>query len=380
MKILHLSDRGLPDWRIEKSAISALNVGYQVMFAGERPKHFGQAWIFSRLYQIDWSPRARRGFPIYWQAIKKQVKRVLDEAQPDIVHAHDIFAAKMISEFKVPFVYDNHEYWTVYVKRQAESMKLAHFQSSQNKTFKERIRSYVRNLLMQYAIYLWTKWEQELVASNITITVSDRIAKELRTISGNSQVLVVPNFPSLSEVKDFEKPHPLTALSSVYAGLEATGNIMPAHRNIKGLVDVFNSSNIGPLYIIGLEGISSEKVKYKGFLPRAEMYREMFNHSIGLLPWKKHWSHYFVNPNKVYEYAHAGLFVLCTSSFETVSETLKSNCITFDNYEELVLRLKYFKEHRDELFTKRLAIFNFARSNLIWEKYEKNIFDAYGMC
>ena len=34
MKILHLSDRGLPDWRIEKAATTALKAGHEVLFGG----------------------------------------------------------------------------------------------------------------------------------------------------------------------------------------------------------------------------------------------------------------------------------------------------------------------------------------------------------
>ena len=36
MKILHLSDRGLPDWRIEKAAITGLKAGHEVLFGEER--------------------------------------------------------------------------------------------------------------------------------------------------------------------------------------------------------------------------------------------------------------------------------------------------------------------------------------------------------
>lgn len=34
LKILHLSDASLPDWRTEKSAITASNCGHEVIFAG----------------------------------------------------------------------------------------------------------------------------------------------------------------------------------------------------------------------------------------------------------------------------------------------------------------------------------------------------------
>ena len=135
---------------------------------------------------------------------------------------------------------------------------------------------------------------------------------------------------------------------------------------------------MGTLTVIGWkENSHYSRVKFAGFLSRNEMYDEMSTHSIGLLPFKKHWSHYFINPNKAYEYAHAGLFVLCTSSFETVIETLKENCQIFDTYQELASQLQYYKENTDELYKKRLNIFEFARHYLVWDNFEHEILNAY---
>jgi hypothetical protein len=107
------------------------------------------------------------------------------------------------------------------------------------------------------------------------------------------------------------------------------------------------------------------------------MYSEMSKHSVGLIPFKKHWSHAYLDPNKAYEYAHAGLHVMCTNSLATIEDTLKENCSTFENYEMLASQLEYFKANPEVLYNKRLKIFEFAKSNLIWENNEKEIFRAY---
>jgi hypothetical protein len=58
----------------------------------------------------DTIPKARynsdhcQPYPWIRHGVKKQVERMWREARPDLVHAHDIFAAKMISELGVPFV------------------------------------------------------------------------------------------------------------------------------------------------------------------------------------------------------------------------------------------------------------------------------------
>jgi glycosyltransferase involved in cell wall biosynthesis len=147
-----------------------------------------------------------------------------------------------------------------------------------------------------------------------------------------------------------------------------------------GLIDLFVNDNIGQIVLIGINGNSSSRVKYLGFMNRDSMYNEMSKNSIGLMAFKKHWSHRFKSPNKAYEYAHAGLYVFCTSSFSSVIESFKGNCEVFEDYDDILLKLKYFRENREQLYEKRLKSFAHARSNLIWENYENNIFKAYKLC
>jgi glycosyltransferase involved in cell wall biosynthesis len=338
---------------------------------------------FSKIYKISWGAKARLGLPFYWHSVKKQLERVLKETRPDVVHAHNIFSAKMVSEFEIPFVYDDHEFWPIYVKRQSETSRQNQLsvQTLGRAWPRAIVRKFVRDFLASRAIKLWTNWEKEIVSSHPTITVSEQIAEQLRTIYHAKEVFVVPNFPMYSEVKDFEKPHFIDNLSSVYAGVEARGDITPAHRKIDGFISTFLEKDIGNLVIIGWNDKStSNKVKYSGFLSRQDMFREMFNHSIGLIPWKRHWTHDFLSPNKAYEYAHAGLAVACTSSLNVIKQILKEHCITFDDYEGMATKLMYFKENLDELYKRRLQIFNYARENLIWEKNEKFISEAYRSC
>ena len=382
MKILHLSHESLPDWRIEKSAITASNLGHEVFFAG-RVSNAYPGDSFSKSYEINWTAKARLGIPFYWHSVRKQFDKVLKETKPDVIHAHNIFSAKMVSEFGVPFVYDDHEFWPIYVKRQSEVSK----QNQQNnQTYgwqRPRVlaRKILRGFLASKAVRLWTRWEREIVSSNPTITVSEQIAAELRTNYDAKSVFVVPNFPMHSEVKDFEKPRFHDNLSSVYAGVEAKGEITPSHRKIDGFNSTFLQNDIGNLIIIGWNNnSSSDKIRYMGFLPRQAMFQEMFSHSIGLIPWKQHWSHVFVSPNKAYEYAHAGLLVACTYSFSVIKEILKEHCIVFDDYVEMASKLSYFKENLDEVYNKRLKIFDYARKNLIWENNESNIIEAYKRC
>src|SRR5918996_508252 len=382
MRVLHVSHESLPDWRIEKSAITASNRGNDVFFAGKLSNDYSRN-SFTKIYNITWNAKARLGLPLFTGSIKKQLDQVLKETKPDVIHAHNIFSAKMVSEFGIPFIYDDHEYWPVYVKRQSEVSR----QNQQNiRPFtlswpRMVARKFMRDHLASKAVKLWTKWEQEIVSSHPTITVSEQIATDLRTNYNAKDVFVVPNFPMFSEVRDFEKPRYHDSLSSVYAGGDGNNIDKYPNRDIDNLDTTFLQHGIGDLIVIGWNAKSpSVRVRYMGFLPRQEMYREMFNHSIGLIPWKQHWSHAFVSPNKAYEYAHAGLAVVCTSSFAVIKKVLGEHCIAFEDYEDMASKLKYFKENMDELYKRRLRVFEFARENLIWEKNESSIIEAYRRC
>jgi hypothetical protein len=409
MRILHLSHEGLPDWRVEKAALTALKEGHDVLFAGggksmnyyHHHNHPESNNIFRQIFRIQWTAKARYGIPYYWYLVKKQLRSILQQAKPDIVHAHNLFSAKLISEFGEHYVYDDHEFWSkqslllIEMERQE---KLADYHNRLLSGYDSRpswgniLRPAMymavktrRKAINRYIINLWKKWEKEIVtACPVTITVSRRIAEELQeTIVSNKnknrKVVVVPNYPTIKEARHIARPCRFSTLSSTYAGSDGHDIAKYPNRNIDGLYDLFDSySSMGTLTVIGWkENSRYSRVKFAGFLSRSEMYDHLSSHSIGLLPWKKHWSHYFVNPNKVYEYAHAGLFVLCTSSFETVIETLKENCQIFDTYQELSSQLQYYSENMDELYKKRLNIFDFARHYLVWDNFEHEILNAY---
>ena len=378
MRILHLSDDGLPDWRVEKSALTAKKAGHEVYFGG-RLDNNAKSTIFSEIHRINWTAGAMVGIPYYYHRVKRQIEKLVKQLGPDIIHSHNIGSAKISHDLGLPAVFDDHEYFGMLSRVNAENIKL---QNTQNlKSGFDRIKQNMKaSFISQQSISNWTNWEKELVLSLPTITVSEQIANELREVADGKtkEIIVVPNFPLEAEIS-FKEPQDHGHLSSVYAGGDSKHKQV-TNRDISGLTNLFADNDIGNLTIIGWEHAeSSEKYKATGFLPRDKMFSEMIQNSIGLIPWKKHWSHPFLNPNKAYEYAHAGLFVMLTADLKSVVSTLEDNCLTFEDYEDLASKLKYFRSNTDELYERRLKIFNYARKCLIWEKHEQKIMDAYKM-
>ena len=378
MRILHLSDDGLPDWRVEKSALTAIKAGHQVFFAGRLTTIATSSTIFSEVHRITWTAGAMVGIPYYYHRVKKQIEKLVKQIRPDIVHSHNIGSAKIAFDLGLPTVFDDHEYFAMLSRVNAENLKIQHSLGTQFGLVKFKQKTKM-SFISRQSISNWTKWEEELVLSVPTITVSDQIALELQKLGNEKtkKIIVVPNFPLQEELAAFTKPEKHGHLSSVYAGGDSKHKKV-INRDISGLTNLFMENDIGNLTIIGWEAPeSAEKYKATGFLPRDKMFSEMIQHSIGLVPWKKHWSHPFLNPNKAYEYAHAGLFVMLTSDMKSIITTMGDHCLPFDNYDDLASKLEYFKTNIDELYEKRLKAFNFARTNLIWEKHEKKILDTY---
>ena len=84
------------------------------------------------------------------------------------------------------------------------------------------------------------------------------------------------------------------------------------------------------------------KIKFHGYISRENAFKILLKSSIGFMPCKKHWAHIYMNPNKAFDYAYAGLLVVCTSDLKTIYSNLDGNCILFEDYDDLVQKLKYF--------------------------------------
>jgi hypothetical protein len=370
MKILFLSSFGLPNGRIEKSALTATKNGYEVIFAGRVSPTY-KNFMFSRMYSISWNAKARFGIPYYWHMVRKQIRKIIEDVRPDIIHAHTIFPAKMINDLGIPFMYDDNEHW-------AQHAKILYEISSSRSSSK--IGKWLTKQMKKRAISLWPLWEKEVVSNHPTITVSEHLAADLNKIGNTKDVFVVPNFPLESEIKNINYPTYNKEINSVYEGRDGIAIDAHPHRNLEGLEDIFLENDIGNLIFIGWEEKNKEKIFFKGLLPRNLMFTEMTKYDIGLIPWKKHWSHPYLNPNKYAEYAHSGLLVINTSSLETISNTLQGRSEIIDNYDDLVTKLSYYKENPNDLYKKRIEIYNFAKKNLLWDNYEKNILHAYQIC
>jgi hypothetical protein len=360
MRVLSVSHDSLPDIRVEKTAFTARKNGHATFFAGPRIRSFAmELQAFEKTYTLPFSRKANLKIPPYWNWLRKSLQNAIEECKPDVIHAHNIIAGRLASEFNIPFVYDDHEYWSVSMKAMKKT-KIHHV------------------LSLRYKQWLMERWEKRVLdKASAVITTADTVTEEFRRL--NSRVFSVPNFPSSRETKEMQIGFPETSqLSSVYVGSDCTQPKPSPERDSTGLVDLYIRNDVGNLTVIGDNRLQTQPhVNSVGFLPHQKMMNELTRHHIGLLPWKKHWLHQYKHPNKPYQYAHAGLLTFSASDMVNVVASLKEYVKTFEDYESLLKLLAEHKERVDELNQLKPKIRKYALDNLTWEKNEAKILEAY---
>lgn len=373
LNILHISDNSLPDWRIEKAALSAKkrDTDNKVFFAGTPLPKNTYNFTFDWIYNLDWDYKARYYYPDEWNSVKKQLLNIIRDCKPDIIHAHDIFAAQLSRELNksigLPFIYDNHEYWS----------RVIIYQFLQNDTFKQRDP-------LHYNIpnTCWRKWELDMINENEIpmIVTSKTIAEELNYFNKNANVFVLPNYPNMTDIEGIPEPIEHKNIESVFVcrNRPVTGKLLPI-QNVNGFFELFANdySGLGKLNTIGWDEPSRDWIHHHGPKPHNKMYSILSKFDIGIIPWRHHPFHPYCSPNRAYEFAHTGLMLIIPAFLESVINSMDGLAIPFKNYDNLVEIIKYYRESPSQVFDIRKSIYNHARNNLIWENYEGNIFDAY---
>ena len=325
MKILHTSHSGLPDARIEKTALTMKKEGNEVIFLGGRPSSNQTNSIFEEIHYI---PIVNNLQFVLDSRFRKKWIRKIDEIKPDVVHAHNINAASMMLGTEFPVVYDDHEYWSQQIFR-----------------FKER--GILRKLALRPFINKIPEWEHEILERYPVLTVCENIAREHRKIA--QHVGVTKNYPLLAEAEDLKNQE--TRTGNVYVGGDFNLPKFLPHRNMSGLKDVLDFE-----IITGME--------------HSAMMNRLTHFNIGLTPWRSHPFHQYCEPNKHYEYLVAGLQVILTSSLAHPFHN-EPYVHSFKTYEEIPALIDSLEMVDGQ------KIMNHSVERYIWEKQEQIIRDIY---
>lgn len=325
MRILHTSHTGLPDPRIEKTAMTMKKEGHDVVFLGGLPVHNQSLHIFDEVYYVPMVNNLRF---VIDSGFRKKWMEMIDEIRPDVVHAHNINAAAIMLDTEYPVIYDDHEYWSKQIFRFGE-------------------RGFIRKIALKPFVKRIPIWEREILERYPVLTVSENIAKEHREIA--SHVNVTKNYPVVAEAKKLSNTE--NRSGNVYVGGDFNIPKFAPHRDMTGLRDVLEFE-----VITGIEH---------------DTMMEMLTHfRFGLTPWREHPFHKYCEPNKHYEYLVAGLQVILTSSLAHPFEN-ESYVHSFETYDEITDLFASIDDIDAQI------IMDHSREKYVWETQEHLIREIY---
>jgi hypothetical protein len=227
-------------------------------------------------------------------------------------------------------------------------------------------------IIAKYFEWKLSHWEKNIADRAPVITVSENIAKIYSDFG--SDTFVVPNYPSSLELLNITLEKKSTLFTMAYVGNDIS-KILRAYRDTSGIIDIVKDVNL-PFLVIGDTNLTSRGlVNSCGFIPHLKLFSVLSRCHVGIIPWRKHLLHKYLNPNKPYLYAHSGLVVIVPSSLIEVIKAFKNNCLAIEN----ILDLKHVLSDlsHDKVIKEGQKTNDYAKKHFLWELFEKRIINAY---
>ncbi|MFX1318084.1 MAG: glycosyltransferase [Promethearchaeota archaeon] len=366
MKILHFSDVGLPDTRVERAALYSKMKGWDVVFAGGRPPQNQIFGVFEKVYYRHWGPYEKTGFFGTLHKIRDWLRWLIREEEPDLIHAHDLFAAKVALDVGHPFVYDDHEIWGSRITYQGSDVI-------------KRNRTITRRLATRFAFYNWRKWDAQLIQSSPIITVSKQFAQLYRR--KNQLVYVIPNVPTQQEV---ELIPPNENIDDEFRIAIVSRDQLPLNqRPDKKTLELWLQNRFGAsLVFIGYPVIHTEEVINVGYVTHQKMLQVFSTCDAALLgKWTRR--PVYSIQNRFSLFLHAGLKSIVPTTKPTEVEFCKEHDVgwSWASIGELKTRIQqltrnYFADV-DSWNKEKLRVRKVAQRFLLWSHYGGQLEQAY---
>ena len=364
--------------------------GYELYFIGAYVKSFYLTNPFIESIPVKFSMQARAGLPFWWRNLVRKILRLVQRIKPDLIHAHNVIAGRLAVEIHqrmgIPFVYDDHEYWSRRTVSRNPPVLIRSVRVNDEVIECENLSTlYVAYNNLRHLIgklirgSTYEKWEREVLSlASTVLTVSEEIAGEHRLVNPNVKVL--PNYPFKDEIVDVELKERLVErrLEVVYVGRIL--GFHPSYRDMRGMIETLSSLKHCSLVVVGDSKLrSTRNIISKGVKPHRELISTISRSHLGLLPWKPHSFHHYCNPNKVYEYAAAGLHIVIPKTLTPVRRVLEGFYDTFEDseYRDLKALLSYYSDNLDEVIDRGLSLLEYARRKLVWDMYEHELIEMY---
>lgn len=363
LTILHLSHSGLPDPRIERLAVLSKPYGQSLFLGppGRKDTLFPDSFR-AVVHTNAFSTVGNLGFPVFYHLQRRKLAKAVRQINPDIIYAHNIMAAKVALDLSIPFVYDDHEYWS----RQALLRRIG------DSTLLVRLSNAGRHFL---APRIWRKWETQVLRSSApTVTVSEAIAAEHRKQGANCTV--IPNLPLTQELKHLSPPSlkpgvpRVISLASDFQGFQE-------HREPGNNLEVWEKEGGVVMDWVGRPPASHLKwIKYRPYIQPNQLLQVLTtDYQLGFVPWAKNWYHRYSFPSKTAWYSHAGLlFILNSDYYSLIGFLPKWSCYIFDDASQLRHILQELRSlSAEEILSTRLRLRDWAKENAVLDGYTHSL-------
>ncbi len=326
LRILHISHAGLPDIRVEKTALTMKKQGHEVIFLGGLPIRGQHLNVFEETHHV---PLGNSLQIVFDPRVKRRWIREISKLKPDFIHAHNCIVAHFLIDEDFAVIFNDHELMS-------------------KQTAKFEIRPFIRRMAVKPMAMSFAKWERALAERFPVITTHPNMTKEYQKIA--KFVTTVPNVPVLSQVEGLD--HSYERHGNVYVGGDFNLKRFIPYRDLDGLRNLIEFDII--------TGVSHR-----------EMLERLLHYKVGLTTWHPHPWHKYSDANRNYEYFHGGLPVLTNRIIKNALFEDIPFAYAFDKYSEIP---QVIEEMQD---VDHQAIGKYALEHFIWEKFEPRIIDAY---
>jgi glycosyltransferase involved in cell wall biosynthesis len=327
MKVLMILERDFPaDDRVEKEALSLIRAGHQVdlicftMKGCDRNEDYKGIGVFKKRIS-NFTYRSSVGalrLPFYFHFWEKVLSKHLETHQYQVLHLHDLPLARIVYRLSrtcnYRYILDLHENYPALLQISPHTKKS------------------VGRLL--HSNRQWENYEKVNVAlADGLVTVVQEMKERIRPYA-TCEIAVVENTPYLEELKIRDNQPDKNFITLVYSGG------INYHRGLQTVIEGINLSvKVNPhirLFLLGggsHEGVLKRQVKltglenhvrFFGWLSSNEMYEQIYNSDIALIPHMKSVQSDNSSPNKLFQYMFCGKPILasnCNSVERVLHET-----------------------------------------------------------
>ncbi len=125
--IVMVSHSASPDKRIDQEAEYLAKQGHKLyLICGRKGKEESLSKVYEEIYTIPLNRMQQAFYYLPVRVASKKYAKIFAKIKPDVIHAHDLMAAYIVSfiiDKNVKFVYDDHEVWELTRKQKSEKIK-----------------------------------------------------------------------------------------------------------------------------------------------------------------------------------------------------------------------------------------------------------------